>query len=105
MTTPTDTTRRTQSESSSGAVRPEPSPTSGSSEALTVPSMLTVAESSQLLGISLRSAYRAAESGQLPTMRLGRRVFVPTRRLLSMLGMDARDLASALQDNDQPAIS
>ena len=31
-------------------------------------------------------AYRAAANGQLPTLAFGRRLFVPTVRLLEMLG-------------------
>ena len=69
-------------------------------EAPAVPSMLTVQQASELLGISLRSAYRAAEAGQLPILRLGRRLFVPTRRLLAMLGMSPEDLAAMLPDLD-----
>lgn len=41
----------------------------------------------ELLGISRRSAYRAASRGQIPTVRVGRRLLVPTQRLLAMLGM------------------
>jgi hypothetical protein len=39
-----------------------------------------------LLGLSRSSAYRAAANGQLPTLAFGRRLFVPTVRLLEMLG-------------------
>ncbi|MGH8931922.1 MAG: helix-turn-helix domain-containing protein [Egibacteraceae bacterium] len=45
-------------------------------------------EAAVLLGVSARSAYRAAERGEIPIFRLGRRVLVPTGRLLDMLGVD-----------------
>ncbi len=49
---------------------------------------LTVEEAGQLLGVSRSSAYRAAARGELPTLRLGRRLIVPTGRLLAMLGLE-----------------
>ncbi len=52
-----------------------------------LPPTISVEEAGQLLGVSRRSAYRAAENGQLPTLRLGRRPLVPTPRLLAMLGV------------------
>jgi excisionase family DNA binding protein len=50
------------------------------------PLTLTVEEAGQLLGISRGTAYRAAASGQIPTIRLGRRLLVPTARLHQLLG-------------------
>jgi excisionase family DNA binding protein len=60
---------------------------------------LTVEETGRLLGISRGAAYRAAACGQLPTIRLGRRLLVPTARLHDLLGISehtggAADLAS-----------
>ncbi|MDQ3973805.1 MAG: helix-turn-helix domain-containing protein [Actinomycetota bacterium] len=55
-----------------------------------LPHTLAVEQAGELLGISRRSAYRAAASGELPTLRLGRRLLVPTARLLALLGL-ARD--------------
>jgi excisionase family DNA binding protein len=51
-----------------------------------LPPTLTIEQAGQLLGISRRSAYRAAATGQIPTLRLGRRLLVPTPRLLQLLG-------------------
>ena len=42
---------------------------------------LTVEEAADLLGIGRSLAYRLAGSGQLPTVRLGRRIVVPTEAL------------------------
>jgi excisionase family DNA binding protein len=60
-----------------------------------LPPTVSVEEAGELLGISRRSAYRAAANGELPTLRLGRRLLVPTARLLEMLGVaDASGRAS-----------
>lgn len=53
-----------------------------------LPATMTVQEAGELLGISRRSAYRAAARGELPTLRLGRRLVVPTTKLLAMLGVE-----------------
>ncbi len=53
-----------------------------------LPATITVEEAGELLGISRRSAYRAASRGELPTLRLGRRLVVPTTKLLAMLGVE-----------------
>ncbi len=53
----------------------------------TYPATLTVEQAGQILGLSRSSAYRAASNGELPTLRFGRRLIVPTGRLLSMLGV------------------
>lgn len=53
-----------------------------------LPPTISVEEAGEILGVSRRSAYRAAETGELPTLRLGRRLLVPTPKLLAMLGLD-----------------
>jgi excisionase family DNA binding protein len=45
----------------------------------------------ELLGMSRSAVYRAAAAGHLPTLRFGRRVYIPTARLLAMLGIDAEE--------------
>jgi hypothetical protein len=52
-----------------------------------LPPTLSVERAGRLLGLSRSSAYRAAASGQLPTLAFGRRLVVPTFRLLEMLGL------------------
>ena len=49
---------------------------------------LTIPEAGKLLGIGRDAAYRAAESGELPTLRFGRRIVVPTAKLLALLGAE-----------------
>jgi excisionase family DNA binding protein len=50
-----------------------------------LPPTITVEEAGRLLGISRRSAYRAAARGQIPSFKIGRRLLVPTPALLAML--------------------
>lgn len=50
------------------------------------PATISVEEAAPLLGIGRGTAYEAARQGQLPTLRLGRRLLVPVPRLLEMLG-------------------
>ena len=49
------------------------------------PLTLTVEEAGRLLGVSRGLAYAAARDGSLPTVRLGRRLLVPRRRLEQLL--------------------
>jgi excisionase family DNA binding protein len=48
---------------------------------------MNVEEAGEMLGISRRSAYRAAANGDLPALRIGRRLLVPTAQLLDLLGI------------------
>lgn len=48
----------------------------------------TVPEAGQALGIGRDAAYRAAAAGEIPTLRLGRRIVVPCARLLALLGIE-----------------
>jgi excisionase family DNA binding protein len=50
-----------------------------------LPVLIPVPRAAQLLGISRASAYRYAESGELPVTRLGGRVFVVRDRLRDLL--------------------
>lgn len=47
---------------------------------------LTVPEAGQVLGIGRNASYRAAANGEIPTLTIGRRILVPTARLLELLG-------------------
>jgi excisionase family DNA binding protein len=46
---------------------------------------LTVTEAAQMLGISRGTAYEAARTGELPTVRMGRRRLVPVSALEELL--------------------
>lgn len=52
-----------------------------------LPPTITVERAGELLGVSRRTAYRAAAAGELPTLRLGRRLLVPTAQLRTLLGL------------------
>ena len=46
---------------------------------------LSVEEAGRVLGLSRGSAYKAAREGQIPTLRIGRRLLVPKRQLYALL--------------------
>lgn len=48
--------------------------------------VITVEEAAAVLGIGRTAAYEAVRRGQVPALRLGRRVLVPVPRLLALLG-------------------
>lgn len=50
---------------------------------------LTVPVAGKYLGLSRDSAYAAAHRGDLPVIRIGRRMVVPTAALRKLLGVDA----------------
>jgi excisionase family DNA binding protein len=54
-------------------------------------STLTVEQAAVILGIGRASAYAAAGSGDLPVIRLGRRLLVPTAQLRRLLGEDPNE--------------
>src|SRR5215218_5368824 len=47
---------------------------------------LTVEEAGKLLGVGRGLAYELAERGEIPAVRLGRRLVVPRARLMALLG-------------------
>lgn len=49
---------------------------------------VTVEEAGSYLGISRGSAYEAARNGDLPSIRVGRRLLVPTAALRRLLSID-----------------
>jgi excisionase family DNA binding protein len=50
---------------------------------------MTVDEAASIMKISRASAYEAVRSGEIPSIRIGRRIVVPTAALRRMLGLDA----------------
>jgi excisionase family DNA binding protein len=53
---------------------------------VTEPLTISVEDAARLLGISRGLAYEAARRGDLPVIRLGRRLLVPRARLLELVG-------------------
>jgi excisionase family DNA binding protein len=54
---------------------------------LELPALLSVEQACELLGLSRSAGYRAAAAGHIPTIRWGHRLYVPTTRLLELLGV------------------
>jgi excisionase family DNA binding protein len=46
---------------------------------------ISIIEAAKLLGVSKNTAYRAAQAGQIPTIRVGHLLKVPRERLMAML--------------------
>lgn len=55
---------------------------------------ITVPEAGKLFGLSRASSYEAASRGDIPTIKFGRRLAVPTARVLAMLGLNERGSAA-----------
>lgn len=53
------------------------------------PLTMSVEEAAKLLGVGRGTAYEAARRGELPTIRLGRRLLVPRARLLALVEGEA----------------
>jgi excisionase family DNA binding protein len=53
------------------------------------PTMNLWPEVGEILGLSKASVYAAAASGEIPTIRVGRRILVPTAALRRLLSLDA----------------
>jgi excisionase family DNA binding protein len=52
---------------------------------------VSVEEAARIIGISRALAYDAVARGEIPTLRIGRRVLVPRARLSAMLGEPTQD--------------
>ena len=61
------------------------------SQALTI----SIEEASRRLGIGRNQTYEAAGRGEIPTIRIGRRLLVPVAALDQMLGVGARSKTEA----------
>ncbi len=53
---------------------------------------MTVPEAARIVGISRSAGYRAAHKGELPTIRVGGRLLVPTAKLREMPGMSPKTM-------------
>ena len=53
--------------------------------ATTLPRMLTVAQAAALANISLRHCYFLVQKGDIPSVRLGGAIRIPSERLLELL--------------------
>jgi hypothetical protein len=48
---------------------------------------VAVEHAGQILGMGRAAAYAAVQRGEIPVLRFGRRIVVPTAKLLAMLGL------------------
>ena len=55
---------------------------------------VTVEEAATILGVGRKKAYEAARSGEIPSIRIGRRLLVPLAALERLLGGGAQPLAA-----------
>jgi predicted DNA-binding transcriptional regulator AlpA len=53
-----------------------------------LPLLIPVPQAAKLLGISRAAAYRFATSGDLPTKKLGRRVYVVSAKLREFIDLE-----------------
>jgi excisionase family DNA binding protein len=53
--------------------------------------VVTVAQAASVFGVDVRTVTRAIENGELPAVRLGRRVLIPRLPLLTALGVRVDD--------------
>lgn len=56
-------------------------------DAPTVPLSISVREAARLLGMGDSAAYEAAKRGDIPTVKIGRRLHVPTAMFLERFGL------------------
>ena len=56
--------------------------------------LMTVAEAGAVFNLGRAAAYEAARRGVFPTIRAGRRLWVPTARFRALLGLDGDVQAS-----------
>ena len=55
---------------------------------------LTVREASKLLGLSRNSAYQGVLTGEIPHIKVGKRILIPRRALEVMLESASKKLAN-----------
>jgi len=62
--------------------------------------VVTVAQAAAVFGVDVRTVTRAIENGELPALRLGRRVLIPRLPLLAALGVMVDDALTEVHDAD-----
>ena len=60
--------------------------------------VVTVAQAAAVFGVDVRTVTRAIENGELPAVRLGRRVLIPRLPLLAALGVRVDHALTEVQD-------
>jgi excisionase family DNA binding protein len=62
--------------------------------------VVTVAQAAGVFGVDVRTVARAIENGELPALRLGRRVLIPRLPLLAALGVVVDDGLTGVHNAD-----
>ncbi len=65
-----------------------------------LPAVLTVEEAAEVLRIGRSAAYAAVRAGEIPSIKVGRAIRVPTRRLEAMLGLGDRGHSVDMAEKD-----
>ena len=60
--------------------------------------VVTVAQAASVFGVDVRTVTRAIVNGELPALRLGRRVLIPRLPLLVALGVEVDDALTEAHD-------
>ena len=60
--------------------------------------VVTVAQAAAVFGVDVRTVTRAIQHGELPALRLGRRVLIPRLPLLAALGVRDDDPRTEIQE-------
>jgi excisionase family DNA binding protein len=55
--------------------------------------VLTIGEAAKILGLSRPTAYKLAKSGELPTVKLGRKIFISKFQLNRLLSGEYKTVA------------
>lgn len=58
---------------------------------------MSVAEVAEVLGVSRDATYDAVKRGELPALRVGRTIRVPTAKIAEMLGIAESDAAPVVR--------
>jgi excisionase family DNA binding protein len=82
-----------------------PDPSTGAGVALNLDDLIashaavvTVAQAASVFGVDVRTVTRAIENGELPAVRLGRRVLIPRVPLLAALGVRVDEVLAEVHD-------
>jgi len=59
---------------------------------------VTIEEAGRILGVGRSAAYSAAKAGEIPTIKVGRRLIVPVAKLRAMLGENENSAPAADRD-------
>lgn len=66
---------------------------------------MKVEDAGRLVGLGRSASYEAANRGELPTIRFGRRLVVPTAALRQLLALDPRNDEGAPDDKGADVIT